>query len=65
VEAPELASCAGFKIRPPNLALARNTHLHLSFVDRQRRIEVVIQGPPPTFQREDAVAVANAFVVAE
>jgi hypothetical protein len=21
--------------------------------------------PPPTFQREDAVAVANAFVVAE
>jgi hypothetical protein len=25
-------------------------------------IEVVIQGPPQTFQREDAIAVANAFV---
>jgi hypothetical protein len=50
------------------LVLGRGNELathNVSFVDRDRGIEVVIQGPPRTFDREDAVDVANAFVVAE
>jgi hypothetical protein len=46
------------------LTLGRDLELathNIIFID-QSGVEVVIQGPPHTFKREDAVAVANAFV---
>ena len=45
------------------LALGTEVAAHnLVFIDHDRRVEVVIQGPPRSFGREHALTVGNAFV---